>query len=96
MYAVFEVSGDKKAVIPKVLADDQVSRQSASIRDGDSLGFKDGTTYVLIEGIDEGVKRAIELFKEDEIEPLKDDGDIYKAIKEADEDAAAGVGTIFG
>ncbi|MFO8109171.1 MAG: hypothetical protein R6U17_01415 [Thermoplasmata archaeon] len=96
MYAVFEVPGDKKDIVPKVLSDELVSRQSSSVRDGESLGFEDGTTYALIEGMEEGVGKAEELFKENDIEAMEDDKEVYEAIKAADEDAAAGVGTIFG
>ncbi len=96
MYAVFKVPGDKKDVIPKVISDETVSRQSSSIRDGDSLGFDKEMTYVLIEGNEDGVELAKELFSENDIDPMEDDQEVYEAIKKADEDAAAGVGTIFG
>ncbi len=96
MYAIFKVSGDKKGTVPKVISDEMISRQSTSVRDGDSLGFEEGITYVLVEGVDEAVEKAKDMFEDLDVEFVEDDEEIYQAIKKADEDAAAGVGTIFG
>ncbi len=96
MYTIFKVPADKKDVVPKILSDEMISRQSTSVRDGDSLGFDEDVTYVLIEGSEEAVEKAEEMFGEEEVEALEDKEEVYDAIKKADEDAAAGVGTIFG
>ncbi len=96
MYAIFEVEKDKAARIADVLSDDLISRQTTVVRDGDSLGLKEGITYVMIEGSEEAVKRGVELFSQFHIKETEEPEGAYSAIKEGEEDAASGIGTIFG
>ncbi len=96
MYFIFKVPNEKKSAISEALSDELVSKQSASIRDGESLGFDEDITYVLIEGSQKALEKAEDIFSEKDIEKIDEGEDIFKAIKKADEDAAAGVGTIFG
>ncbi len=95
MYAIFEVEKDKAAKIADVLSDDFISRQTTVVRDGESLGLKESITYVMIEGSEDAVKRGRELFSEFEIGESEEPEEAYVSIKEGEEDAASGIGTIF-
>ncbi|MGM0509757.1 MAG: hypothetical protein ACQESD_01335 [Thermoplasmatota archaeon] len=96
MYVVLEVEKDKTDVIPDIIADDLISRQTTSVRDGASLGMKEDYTYVMIEGSEEAIEKGKELFSEEDVEEAEDPEEVYEAIKKEDEKAAEGMGTVFG
>ncbi|UCE73541.1 MAG: hypothetical protein JSV56_11010 [Methanomassiliicoccales archaeon] len=96
-YAIFSVDKSQASKINKILKDDLISRQSIFIRDAQALSIDKDVRYVLIEGSDEAIKKAEELFKdagkkEDEAEAKS----IYNKIKNEESDVAQGVGLIFG
>ncbi|UCG70448.1 MAG: hypothetical protein JSV09_05390 [Thermoplasmata archaeon] len=96
-YVVFSVEKSQASKINKILKDDLVSRQSISVRDASALNIDKDVRYVVIEGTDEAIKKADELFsevgkKEDEEEAKN----IYNKIKSEEGDVAQGVGLIFG
>jgi len=96
-YAVFSVDKSQASKINKILKDDLVSRQSISVRDASALNIEKDVRYVLIEGTDEAIKKAEELFKE--AGKREDEGEaknIYNKIKSEESDVAQGVGLIFG
>jgi ribosome-binding factor A len=97
-YAIFEIEKDLIGRIDRVIRDDVVSRQSIVTRDANSLDIGKEVVYVKIEGSEEGLKRAEELFKEMGIKRLskkKAEG-INEKMESQDEDAAIGMGMIFG
>lgn len=96
MYAVFEVDSEKFDLIQDVLSDELVSRQTTSIRDGKSLGLKDDVNYFMVEGIEEAIDRATELFEQEGIEKAENADEVKKTIEKEDEAAAQGMGTVFG
>ncbi|UCE38291.1 MAG: hypothetical protein JSW00_03375 [Thermoplasmata archaeon] len=96
-YAIFSVEKTQASKINKILKDDLISRQSISVRDAKALSIEKDVRYVLIEGTDEAIAKADELFsevgkKEDEEEAKN----IYDKIKSEESDVATGVGMIFG
>jgi hypothetical protein len=97
MYIVFEVPKDKARQADKALKDNIVSRQSIVVRDARTLDVDKDAQFVLIEGSEEGISTAKDLFAEIG-SPLNDaEGKvIYDKIKAQDEAAADGVGMIFG
>jgi len=95
-YAVFAVEKEKIAEMQKILADDMVSRQSIVTRDAKALGFEKDVQYAMVEGGDEGVARAVELFGQAGIQKEADAEAVYKKIKAEEESAADGMGMIFG
>ena len=97
-YAIFEVKREDSRRIDQVLKDDLVSRQSITTRDASSLDIDKDVVYVKIEGSEEGVKRAEELFKDISAKRLseKEAEEINEKIKAQDESAALGMGNIFG
>ena len=97
MYIVFEVPKDNKRQADKALKDDLVSRQSIVVRDARTLDIDKDVSYVMIEGADEAIDKAKELFKEiGSALPDAEGKDVYAKIKAQDDAAASGVGMIFG
>ena len=95
-YVVFKVPKDKNLVIAKVTSDDIVSRQSISSRDGSAIGMDEEWKYVVVEGSDDALQRAKELFGQESISEAENGEEIYKKIKEEEENAAGGMGMLFG
>ncbi|MFQ6060813.1 MAG: hypothetical protein ACE5KV_05925 [Thermoplasmata archaeon] len=97
MYVLFKVPVEKRGKVNQLLKDDLVSRQSIIVRDASALMMEGKETYVLIEGSDEALKKAEELFEEigEKLEG-KEAEDIYSKIKEKEEDATGGMGLLFG
>ena len=98
VYAIFEVKKEDSRKIDQVLKDDLVSRQSITTRDASALDIDKDVVYVKIEGSEEGVKRAEELFKDMSAKRLSDKEaeEINEKIKAQDESAALVMGNIFG
>jgi hypothetical protein len=97
VYRVFRVPAAQAARADVVWKDDVVSRQSITARDAKSLGITGDDRYVLVEGSDAGVARATELLK-DIARALKgaEAERVYRRFRAQDEEAASGMGLIFG
>ncbi|MGB9636257.1 MAG: hypothetical protein ACPL1Y_03285 [Thermoplasmata archaeon] len=94
-YAIYGVKKEHIGKIENVLKDDLVSRQSIKIREASVLGVNKEVRYVLVEGSEEAIKRADELFKEiAEKETGADAEKAYAAFKAEDENVASGMGFI--
>jgi hypothetical protein len=93
------VIGVKKSCVskvPEMLKDDLVSRQSIVTRDAAALDLKSDLHLVVIEGSEQGVARAKEIFKEiAEPLPEKEALEVIQKIHEQEEKASMGVGMIF-
>lgn len=96
-YLIFEVKSDEIGKINKLIKDDLISRQSILTRDSSSLNLKGESSYLKIEGSDEGLKRAKELAKELELKKLDDKKakEINTKMQEQEDSAASGMGMIF-
>ena len=96
VYRVFRLMSAQADQVNVLTADDVVSRQSVTVRDAKSLGLKGDDRYVVVEGSEAAVARATELLKG--IPPLKGAGaeDVYRRFRSQDEQAASGMGLIFG
>lgn len=97
MYRVFRLPANHSAKVDLLLQDDLVSRQSVTVRDGKSLGLEGDDRYLVVEGSDAAVARAAELLK-DAARPLAgtEAERVYRRFRAQDEDAASGMGLIFG
>lgn len=97
-YIIFEVKSEDVGNINKLLKDDVVNRQSVLTRDASALGIKKDVFYFKIEGSDEGLDKATELAKEYGFTKLSEDDakDINEKILAEEEEAAEGMGMIFG
>ena len=96
VYRVFRLMSAQADQVNVLTADDVVSRQSVTVRDAKSLGLKGDSRYVVVEGSEAAVARATELLKG--IPPLKGAGaeDVYRRFRSQDDQAASGMGLIFG
>lgn len=102
MYAVFDVKASR-ADIDRILQDPQdpradiVSRQSIVIREARALGFPDYGTLVLVEGTDAAVAAAEALFHDlgRKLDATQAES-VRRAIQAQEDDAASGMGLIFG
>ena len=92
-YVLFKVKKEDRSKVDTALKIDIISRQSITVRDGEGLGL-DESTYVLIEGSDEAVAEAKKAF--DFAEIPENSQEIYRKLKEQEDDAASGMGLIFG
>ena len=94
MYAVFRFEkGDKK--IDEIFKDDLLSRQTLIKRDGKSLGLDDDFIYLIVEGSEDAIAKVRTLAGDCELKKEEED-DIYRRIKESEDEASAGLGAIFG
>lgn len=97
MYRVFRLPAARASEADVLLKDDIVSRQSVVARDARSLGLSRDDHYVIVEGSDAGVARAVELLKgiAASLEGSAAE-DIYRRIRSQEDEAASGMGFIFG
>ncbi len=96
MYKVYLLNKDRKGEIDKILSDDTLGRQTIVQKDGTNLG-KEGKIVLIIEGQESIFSRVHDVMSKD-IVPLdeKEASEIYKKIKDEDEEAESGVGFLFG
>ncbi len=97
VYRIFRVPSGQATRIDALLQDEVVSRQSLVVRDARTLGVEGEGTLVLVEGSDVGVAQAETLLK-DAGKPLAgaEAEGAYRRFKAQDEEAASGMGLIFG
>ena len=96
-YVIISIPNENKNKMKEILKDDIISRQSIHTRDAGALKVDKEAQIVLIEGNDSAIERAKELFKDiGTVEEGAAAEDIYSKFKKDEEDAAAGVGFIFG
>ncbi|MGA8542392.1 MAG: hypothetical protein WB947_02445 [Thermoplasmata archaeon] len=95
-WTLFAVPSTKRAELDAVLKDDILSRQSQKVRDAKAVGGPADTTYVLLEGAADAMKRADDLLgpvgtklAPNEATPL------YQRFKDEEESASAGMGLFF-
>ncbi|MBW3582798.1 MAG: hypothetical protein KY455_06835 [Euryarchaeota archaeon] len=98
-HQVYKVDRSKAGQIPQVTQDEIVSRLSIVTKESEVLKVPGDCIYVLLEGNDTGLARAKELFEDQNIGrlvPPEVADQVRKAIKEEEESAAEGMGTLFG
>jgi hypothetical protein len=95
-WTLFSVPSAKRAELEAVLKDDILSRQSQKIRDAKAVGGPADTTYVLLEGLPESMKRADELLAPLGTKlPAAEAETLYRRFKDEEESASAGMGLFF-
>ncbi|MFQ6127427.1 MAG: hypothetical protein ACE5QW_00760 [Thermoplasmata archaeon] len=97
MYVVFNINKEKTGKMNEALKDDLVSRQSISIREAKVLGEDMEGTLLLVEGTEEAIERAKEIFQDiGESLPQDKSKVIYDKFKAEEDTVADGVGFLFG
>lgn len=97
MYRVFRLPSAQLAAMDAVYQDNVAGRQSITVREARTLGVGGEGSLVLVEGSAEGVARAEELLKDHAAALTGVDAEsAYKAFRSQDDEAASGLGLIFG
>lgn len=97
MYAVFLFPSEAAGEARDLVSDDLVSRQSVTLRDAAALGSDLEGLVVVIEGQKAAAERFAELAGEGAQRLAeKQAAAVYKLLKQEEEDAAEGVGFLFG
>jgi hypothetical protein len=97
VYRVFRIPPAQAQKANLLIGDDLVGRQSVTVRDAKSLGLEGDDRYVVVEGSEPAVARAVDLMKgiAAPLEARKAE-DIYRRFRAQDDQAASGMGLIFG
>jgi hypothetical protein len=97
VYRVFRLPATQASRADVLWKDDLVSRQSVTERDAKSLGLPGDDKYLLVEGTDGAIARAADLLKD--VARSMDGAEaerVYRRFRAQDDEAAAGMGLIFG
>lgn len=94
-YRVYRVLGSDRARLHEALGDDQLSRQSIVLRDARHFGRDDDALLLFVEGTEEGMRRADEILLYF-AKPAPDAEALHQALKDEEDEAASGLGSIFG
>lgn len=96
MYKIYKLNSEQRKLIEKLLSDDVVGRQTIIQKDGTGFGSP-GSTIVVVEGPESIFSRVTEILGADvKAVPEKDGSEIYRKIKEEEENAEGGMGFLFG
>lgn len=97
MYVVFSIDKERTGKMNESLKDDLVSRQSISIREAKVLGEDMEGMLLLVEGTEEAIERAKEIFQDiGERLPEERAKAVYDKFKAEEDTVADGVGFLFG
>jgi len=92
-YVIFETEKAKRSEVDEKLKTDLISRQSITVREGSGMGL-DEKLYILIEGSEDAISLAKEELSFAKIPENQEE--IYEKFKAQEDDAASGMGMIFG
>lgn len=94
-HRVYRIKPSLRTRLEEALGDDILSRQSITMRDASHFGSKEDWVYLFVEGEEKGMLRADAVILE--FGERAPDGDALHARLKAEEDeAASGLGSIFG
>ncbi len=97
MYRIFRIPTAKIAALDAVYKDNVAGRQSITVREARTLGVGGEGSLVLVEGSDDGVGRAEALLKDSGTSLTGSDAEkAYQAFRSQDDEAATGMGLVFG
>lgn len=97
MYRIFRIPPAKLVAMDAVYKDNLAGRQSITVREARTLGVGGEGSLVLVEGSDEGVARAEAILKDSGTHLTGAEADAaYKAFRSQDDEAASGMGLVFG
>jgi len=95
-WTIYSVPTGKRTDLDAALKDDVVSRQSQKVRDAGAMGGPADRLYVLVEGSEEGVRRAESLLGPiGEKLPPADGAALHQRFKDEEEAASSGMGLFF-
>jgi hypothetical protein len=96
-FEIIKLPKGKSSTLGKLVQDDMVSRQTIIVRDMASLNLEGDDTLILVEGSKEALEKALEIVGDDGSPLSGEEKDrIYVTIMDAEENAAEGLGLMFG
>lgn len=96
MFKVYKLAKAQREILDSLLADDIVGRQTIMYKDGSNYGF-DSSYIVLIEG-SEDIFKNVDSIAGGALEELKKskEEEVYRKIKDEENNSRDGLGFIFG
>lgn len=94
-HQVYRIKSADRPRLEQAMGDDLLSRQSLTIRDARHFGMSGDGVYLFVEGAEAGIVRADALLLEF-AERAPDSEALHKKLKDEEDDAASGLGSIFG
>jgi hypothetical protein len=94
-YQVYRLKAAERARLDQALTDDLLSRQSVQVRDARHFGQSGDWLYFFVEGSDAGILRADALLLSF-AERAPEAASLHALLKEEEDAAASGLGSIFG
>jgi hypothetical protein len=94
-FQVYRVKSADRAKMDEALNDDVLSRQSIIIRDARSFGDTGDGVLLFVEGAEAGIQRADAVLLPF-AERAPNAADLHRKLKDEEDEAASGLGSIFG
>lgn len=94
-FQVYRFQASVRGKLDEALGDDILSRQSLTMRDARHFGVPGDWIYLFVEGEDKGILRADALLL-DFGERAPDAATLHQLLKEEEDAAAGGLGSVFG
>jgi hypothetical protein len=94
-FQVYRVKSADRAKMDEAMNDDVLSRQSLVIRDARQFGEAGDGLLLFVEGAEAGVARADALLLAF-AERAPNAAELHRKLKDEEDDAASGLGSIFG
>ena len=97
-FQVYRFATKDRAKMDAALSDDILSRQSLVIRDSRHFGTAGDWVYLFVEGTDAGILRADAVLLDNAVggERAPDANVLHQLLKDEEDAAASGLGSIFG
>ena len=96
MFKVYKLAKTQRETLDSLLSDDIIGRQTVLYKDGSNFGF-DSYYIIIIEGSD-NIFKNVDSIANGSLEELKKskEEEIYKKIKDEENNSRDGLGFIFG
>lgn len=97
MYLCYFVPSENRSLVDLIKEDNVIGRQTIIVKDAGNFSFKEAGVILILEGAEEPLQKAAGLLgtKAEKIDTKKSD-EIYRKIKEEEEQADKGMGFLFG
>jgi hypothetical protein len=95
MYKVYSLKKESRKTLDTLLSDDIIGRQTLIYKNAENYGGEADSIYIILEGTETIFSRIAEL-KLDDLKEVKNGQDIYRKIKEEEDEAESGMGFMFG
>lgn len=97
MYQCYFIPSESRSLVDIIKEDDVIGRQTIIVKDAQNFSFQEAGVILILEGTKEPLEKAESILgsKATKLDTKKSD-EIYKKIKEEEEQADQGMGFLFG